>query len=158
MNELIITGAITNTYSKRARKHAYSYYEYIRKNHSDVDRIVANTNFTKEEILKVKNYIFIELHNLEENGIRQFFPCFEIAQSWQRLAFDPKNIQPHDITLIRHELLEISLIQDQHMSQQEAHNEASMYYNYQEESAEYYKSLDIKQNSKNKDEYWQRRG
>ena len=68
----------------------------------------------------------------------QRFDCsFEIAQSWQRLSDENLTIEPHDITLLRHELLEISLVREG-LSQNEAHESASKKYDYAEESMMYY--------------------
>ena len=76
---------------------------------TDVQKISKNTGFEFDAILMIKHYLFIDEHNL--NGkIKRFEPSFEIAESWRRLAFDKKNIKPHDITLLKHELKEMALI------------------------------------------------
>jgi len=137
-----ISGAITDTNSDRAIKHATMYYEEIRNNHSDIKKIAQNTGFSEHEILLVKNFLFIDMHDLGDTYGR-FEPSFEIAESWQRLAFDKEHIQPHDITLIKHELMEYKLMLDG-MSQAEAHKAASKKYNYPYESQEYYKDLGFK--------------
>ena len=82
----------------------------------------------------------MQAHELE-NGYRRFDPNFHIAQSWQRLMSKNKNdIKNHDLTLLNHELLEMSLIESG-MSQQEAHTYAQGTYNYGKESDEYYDKL-----------------
>ena len=86
-----IAGAITDPLSPRALAHAKMYYEEIRSIHSDVQKIAENTGFTKHQIMLVRNYLFVDEHELED-GIRRFDESFEIAESWRRLAFDPKNI------------------------------------------------------------------
>lgn len=53
---------------------------------------------------------------------------------------DGKNILPHDMTLLRHEELESSLVSNG-MSQLDAHIAASQKYNYGKEATEYYASL-----------------
>lgn len=134
-----ISGAITDPYSREAVTHAEMYYEEIRHNHSDVLRIAQNTDFGYEQVLMIKNYLFIDDHFL--NGkIKKFDPSFEIAESWRRLAFDPKNIKPHDLTLLNHEIKEMKLINAGY-SQDKAHSITSQEFNYAEESKKYYQEL-----------------
>ena len=122
-----ISGAITDPYSEEAERHANLYYEEIRKNHADVFRISQNTGIRADQILRIKHYLFLDEHIL--NGkIKRFDPCFEIAESWRRLAFDPKHIQPHDITLLKHESFEMSMV-DAGYPQDEAHEITSQKYN-----------------------------
>lgn len=143
-NEIIaggISGAISDPLSKRATSHAKMYYEEIRKNHADVKRIAVNTGFTSDQIMLIKNYLFFDLHELYD-GVRRFDVSFEIAESWRRLAFDPENIKPHDITLLHHELMELKLVSEG-VPQDEAHIITSRKYNYSQESFDYYQSLQI---------------
>jgi len=134
-----ITGGITDPSSLRALSHAEMYYEEIRKNHADVQRIAKNTGFTIQQILMIKNYLFVDAHELD-GGFRRFDVSFEIAESWRRLAFDPDNIKPHDITLLNHELMEMRLVSDG-STQDEAHTITSRKYDYARESAAYYLSI-----------------
>lgn len=136
-----ISGAITDPYSERAVEHAKRFYEEIRNNksHSDVVRIAENTGYSFEQILQIKNYLFVNEH-LIDGKVRRFVPNFEIAQSWQRLAYDPDHILPHDRTLLKHEIREMELI-NQGYSQSTAHDITEMDYNYRAESIEYYTSL-----------------
>ena len=121
-----ISGAITDLYSFKASKHAELYYEEIRKRKSDVARISSNTGYKEEEIQEIKQYLFIDEQDLLD-GVRRFDPDFAIAQSWQRLQHG--EIEKHDLTLIKHELLEKELIK-QGYSQYLPHREASKKYNY----------------------------
>lgn len=140
-----ISGAITDPFSDEALSHARKYYEFIRRNHSDVARIVKNTGYPSETIQAIKNYLFIDKHQLF-GGFRVFDPCFEIAESWKRLSFDFKYVKPHDFTLIKHEIEEMHLLQNGY-SQKDAHNLAEKKYNYQQESREFYEHLKIRHNS-----------
>lgn len=56
INNGIISGAITDTYSERAVEHAKRFYEEIHNNksHSDVVRIAENTGYSFEQILQIK--------------------------------------------------------------------------------------------------------
>lgn len=140
-NDKIIYGAISGALdpdSERANAHAAKYYESVRKMTTDVEKISAATGFTKEEISKVKNYVFYEEHNLGDESPSRFFPNYMMGQSWQRLI-DGKP-EPHDITLIQHELMERELVL-QGYSQAEAHIEATRYYNYSREAEDYYSNI-----------------
>ena len=92
----------------------------------------------------IKNYLFLDKHQLETE-IDRFDPTFEIAESWQRLAFDFEHVKPHDITLLGHELLEMKYYLEGY-SQNDAHILASKKYDYSKESREYYESLKNKLN------------
>lgn len=140
-----ISGAITNLESKEATKHAKLYYEFIRNVNTDIDKIAKNTPFNKDQIYLVKNYLFLQKHDLAV-GHTYFAPDLCIAQSWQRLAYDSHNIKPHDLTLIAHELKEMELI-TQGMSQIDAHDYVCTHYpelNYQKQAEKYYNDLKIK--------------
>lgn len=148
MDEFIsggISGAITDPYSDKAEAHAKRFYEFIRKTNSDIEKITNNTEWNFSQILLVKNYLFINSHDLD-GDIRLFDPCFQIAESWRRLAFDPEHIQTHDLTLIRHELLEMELISKGY-TQTAAHNETELRFNYNKESDKFYNKLKPRGNS-----------
>lgn len=136
-----ISGAIVDPESERGKEHAERFYEEIRNNksHSDVKKIAENTGYSFEQILQIKNYLFVDEHLLDE-GVKRFTPSFEIAQSWQRLAYDFENVKNHDFTLLKHELREMALV-NQGYSQSEAHRITERDYNYRIESIEYYISL-----------------
>ena len=144
MSIKIISGAITDVDSAEAVKHAEMYYEEIRHMTNDVEKISKNTGFNVDSIRMVKNYLFINEHEL--NGeIRRFDPYFPIAESWERMAIFPDEIKHHDITLLNHELTEIKYV-SMGYSQEDAHIKASSFYNYSHESLQYYESIDKKQN------------
>lgn len=139
-----ISGAITDLYSDDAKKHAEKTYGNIRKRTVDVKKISKNTGYSEKKIREIKNYLFIDKHNLGDRYDR-FDPNFAIAQSWDRLMHG--NIEKHDFTLIKHEIYEKELI-SKGFSQDEAHKIASKKYNYRKESSEYYAK--IKKRKKNK--------
>ena len=130
-----ISGAL-NPEGKRARKHAVTYYGLVRKMTTDVARIAKNTGYSKEQIQRIKNFLFVDEHDLGGGKVARFDPSYEIAQSWQRLL-DGKEIQPHDLTLLMHEILESELMGKGH-TQDEAHRIASKKYDYRREAEEYY--------------------
>ena len=143
-----ISGAITDPYSGRALKHAKLYYDTIRNARDDIVKIARNTGFTEAQIRYVKNYLFLDKHNLAD-GFRRFDPSFKIAESWRRLAYDPENIQSHDLTLIKHELSELELVL-KGVTQEQAHEIVSRHYDYPRESETFYRNLrGVKENAKN---------
>lgn len=141
-----ISGAISNPMSPEAILHAYKYYEEIRHRNDDVYKIADLTGYTPDQILKVKNFLFEETHILSD-GIRRFDPSFEIAETWQRLSDMQKYIQPHDLLLIPHEIMEMDLI-NKGLSQTEAHERTSEKYDYPGESNKFYEALQIEKNAK----------
>lgn len=134
-----ISGAITNPMSVEAQLHAYKYYEALRHRSDDVYKISQYTGYTAEQVLTVKNYLFVDTHVLSD-GIRRFDPSFEIAESWQRLADMQNRVLYHDKLLIPHEILEMDLIH-QGLSQESAHKKACLKYNYPEAANKYYNSI-----------------
>lgn len=139
-----VSGAITRIDDDDAKAHADLRYVAIRKQKYDVPKIARRTGFSKEQIQEIKNYLFIDVHDLGDRK-SQFDPDFAIAQSWDRLTRG--HIEKHDLTLIRHEVYERKLIVNG-MSQNEAHIRATMKFNYEKESREYYDKLEKRQKRK----------
>lgn len=137
-----ISGAVTGALdpdSDRADEHAKRYYASVRKMTTDVSRIAGNTGFTEAQIQEIKNFIFMDEHDLGDGRIERFEPSYMMAESWQRLI-DGRDIQPHDLTLLQHEIMERDLMR-QGYSQVDAHIITSKKYNYQEEARRYYDSI-----------------
>lgn len=132
----LISGAIYDTFSDEAMAHAELYYEEIRHMSTDVSRIAKRTGYSEEDIARVKNYLFMNQHNLV-SGYKRFDACIEIAHSWQRLLTDNMPIEKHDLTLLKHEFYEENLVKNG-IPQLKAHEMASEKYNYPKESREYY--------------------
>lgn len=59
-----------------------------------------------------------------------------MAESFRRLR-EGKNIQEHDLIMLKHERLEYELMNKKHMSYQEAHRLAEKKYNYQKALKEF---------------------
>lgn len=130
-----ISGAL-NPDGEKAALHAERYYESVRHMTNDVHRIAENTGIQEDIIQAVKNFVFLEKHDLGGNTPELFTPSYRMAQSWQRLI-DGTNIQPHDLTLIRHEAMEQELMATG-FTQAEAHMITSQIYNYGKEAAAFY--------------------
>jgi hypothetical protein len=129
-----VSGAL-NPYSEQADKHAERYYAAVRKMTTDVRRISENTGYSEELIQSIKDFVFNEKHDLGDR-FDYFDPDYKMAQSWQRLI-DGKNIQEHDLTLLKHEQMERELMR-QGYTQSEAHLITSQKYNYDKEAKAYY--------------------
>jgi hypothetical protein len=120
-------------------KHSDKYYTAVRKREYDVNRIADNTGYSVDDIKKIKNYVFLDNHDLGDGRIDRFDPDFMMAQSWQRLT-DGKDIKSHDYTLLKHELLEMEYEQ-QGIPHGKAHVMASKQFNYSEEAEDYHAKI-----------------
>ena len=139
---IIVSGAVSGALdpiSNEAEKHAKVYYQSVRKMKTDYKRIAKNTGYTEEQVREIKNFIFLEKHDLGNGKFDYFHPSYEMGQSWQRLI-DGKNIQPHDWILLKHEIMERELM-SKGLTQGEAHIETSKVYDYKKESDKYYAEL-----------------
>lgn len=136
---MYVSGAI-NPNSLVGMQKANRLYEQIRQRKSDYINVASNTGFSLEQCKCIKNYIFMDMHELS-TGYERFIPDLAIAQSWLRLAErSGKNIQKHDVILLYHELSElIYLLQNTNSHQQEAHHYAELKYNYAKACELYYK-------------------
>ncbi len=140
-----ISGAITDLESEEAYSHALKRYLFFRTIDYDVDNISKNTGIDKKKIQHIKSYLFLDNTIIDEDGVpAPFDPNFAIASSWDRLAFFPNDIKPHDILLLQHELYEMSLY-FQGINQDEAHIKASEQYNYAKAADDFYADLKLKQ-------------
>lgn len=126
-----ISGALDRN-SKEAMKHAERYYESIRnrKDEDYLNIIAKRSKLDVEDIRVIKNYIFIDKHELSD-GYRLFDADYEMAESWQRLSDENMELKPQDIIMLNHELLEKQLV-DKGYTQEKAHNEANKKFNYEE--------------------------
>lgn len=139
-----ISGArITDLFSKKARDFAKSYYAEVRNFSTDIKHISENIGVEYESVKKIKNYLFIDDSKFNDitGEWEPFDPDCAIAHSWQRLMLG-RDIKPHDMTLIHHELYEME-IKKKHkgISHDDAHEMATQKYNYQKEAEEYYANL-----------------
>lgn len=140
------SGALTSkndpNFEKRD-KHAELYYESVRKRNKqeEISTIANNTGFNVKTIEKVYDHIFINKYELD-NGIENFAPDYDMAQSWQRLR-EGKNIKEHDIIMIKHERLEYELMNRYNKKYREAHNLTETRYNYMSALIEYLKKNNL---------------
>lgn len=59
-----------------------------------------------------------------------------MSESFRRIL-EGKNIKPHDITMLRHENLELNLMKKYNMVYEDAHSLAEQKYNYKKELDEF---------------------
>ena len=117
---------------ERRDKHADLYYETRRNSKKEhfVKRVAKNSGLNEKSVSKIFDHVFIEEHDIH-GEIQRFDPSYEMAESFRRLS-EGKNIQPHDIILLRHERLELELMRRYNCNQGEAHTLASRKHNYSE--------------------------
>lgn len=137
ISSIKVSGALDPS-SKKASKHAEQYYESVRKMKTDYKKIALNTGLDANEIKRIKNYLFVNEHKLI-TGKKRFDPDYMIAESWRRLI-EGKGIQPHDLTMLNHEILEHKLVLSG-LSQDDAHKLATERYNYNKEAIEYHAKI-----------------
>lgn len=116
-------------------------YEQTRNRNSmyEVRAIAKNSGMSESDIKKVYDHIYTNKHLFKNGTIHLFDPDYEMAQSWQRLR-NNNNIQPHDITLLKHELAEYNIMGESiDIEYEPVHNEVTKKYNYQKELMQYLK-------------------
>ena len=142
---IMISGArITDPLSEEAEAFAKMYYREIRSFSTDVRKIADNLGKNESDIRKIKEYLFGDnsFWDSDTRTSRAFDPDCAIAQSWQRFMIG-QNIQPHDRTLIEHELLEMQIKRENpEIEHWKAHELAAQKYNYPKEADEYYGNLE----------------
>ena len=139
--DIIKSGAISgarNPYGEAAKEHAKRYYGLVRSMTTDVQKIARNTGFPEDEIRKIKEFVFMQKHDLGGEELEFFEPDYMMGESWRRLQVGTP--EPHDITLLYHEMMERELM-EQGMSQEKAHIIASHKYNYDKEATEFYDKI-----------------
>lgn len=137
ISSIKVSGALDPS-SKKASKHAEQYYESVRRMKTDYKKIALNTGLDANEIKRIKDYLFVNEHELI-TGKKRFDPDYMIAESWRRLI-EGKGIQPHDLTMLNHEILEHKLVLSG-LSQDDAHKLATEKYNYNKEAIEYHAKI-----------------
>jgi len=124
-------------YGRQASELAAEMYESFRKDDSDIARICASTGLPEDVVSRVKDHLFVLEHDFPD-GKHRFRPYYAIADSWKRLMSG--TVRRHDILLLQHELLEMSLM-DEGMSQRAAHETAGRYFDFEGQSRRYYEFI-----------------
>ena len=128
----------TDTFGRKREKHAISYYEEIRNRRSDyvIKRISKNGGVSEKAAKNIYEHVFVEKHIFADGTERQFDPDYDMSESFRRIL-EGKNIKPHDITMLRHENLELNLMKKYNMVYEDAHSLAEQKYNYKKELDEF---------------------
>ena len=125
-------GALTSQNDPRFKKrkaHAKQYYEGVRNSdgQSIITNVSKNSGIAVEDVTKAINHLFYEKHDLEK-GYTYFEEDYDISESIRRLR-EGKNIQAHDLILIRHEAMEADYMKSG-MAFEEAHAKTEEQFNY----------------------------
>ena len=83
---------------------------------------------SEKSISIVIDHVFYNKHELA-TGYQTFFEDYDMAEPFRRLRSD-KNIQPHDIILLKHERLEYELMKKTGRNYSDAHHLTETKYNY----------------------------
>ena len=127
------SGALTDKndpLGQKRSRHAVTYYDSVRNSNKNsiVKTISKNSGFSEAYISKVYDHVFKNKYDLY-GGKKRFDADYDMAESFRRLR-DGKNIQEHDIVLLRHEHLEHDLMNRLNLQYEEAHSLAESKYNY----------------------------
>lgn len=107
-----------------------------RKKSFEVEAVAKHSGISADEIGVVYDHVFINEHLFQDGSVHRFYPDYDMFLSWQRLR-EGRNIQKHDLTLLRHELLEAQLMEKENLVYEEAHMIAEKEYNYSKELKDY---------------------
>ena len=119
-------------YNKERDRHAQEFYESVRNRNKqhEIVKVSNNSGLSQADVEKIYNHIFINEYDLED-GRKRFDPSYDMAESWRRLSeMGGKNVQPHDLVMLNHELMEHDLMA-KGMKYDEAHELTNKTYNYQ---------------------------
>ena len=89
-----------------------NFYESVRNRNKqhEIVKVSNNSGLSQSDVEKIYNHIFINEYDLED-GRKRFDPNYDMAESWRRLSeIGGKNIQPHDLVMLNHELMEHDLM------------------------------------------------
>ena len=117
-------------WQERRSKHARLYYREIKNSNKDslIDKISKNAKVRRYIVKNTYEHLFENKYQLD-NGQNQFAPDYDMTQSFQRLI-PGRDIQKHDIILLRHESLEKRLMTRYNYKYKEAHKLTSKKYDY----------------------------
>ena len=149
-NDIIKSGAINGALTDkndplytRRDAHANRYYESMRNSRKSniIDHIANNTGISKKSLSKIYDHVFINEYELS-GGKRRFDPDYYMAESFRRLR-EGKNIQKHDLIMLKHERLEYELMKKLHLKYDEAHKITERKYNYQKALNKFLKEYNL---------------
>lgn len=115
---------------KRRETHAELFYAEWRnsKKKHIVRRLAKNSGMSEKAISKIFDHVFITEHFLQGEW-KRFDTSYYMAESFRRLS-EGKEIQPHDLILLKHEWLELGLMKRYNYDYDTAHRITERKYNY----------------------------
>ena len=142
------SGALTSKndadFSKR-EAFAKSYYQEVlgRKREYEISAVAKNSKMSVNDIDKIFAHVFEIEHLFDDGSIHKFIPDYDMAQSWIRLR-EGKNIQPHDLILLKHELMEGEIVgTGATVPYEPVHDEVEKTYNYVSALRKYLEENDL---------------
>lgn len=128
----------TDPFGRKRDKHAKSYYEEIRNRRSSyvIKRISQNGGVSEKAAKNIYEHVFMKKHAFADGTEKLFDPDYDMSESFRRIL-EGKNIKPHDITMLKHENLELNLMRKYNMVYEDAHSLAEQKYNYKKELDEF---------------------
>lgn len=160
-NYIKVSGSrITNIDNEDAEEIARNMYEGFKRRDREqfVANIAKNTGIESRYVDMAYQHVFIDKHWIQgEKEFRTFRPDYAMAQSFMRLSRkDGNDIMPHDITMIKHEIIEYKTYRSKLDKYRKrvggevsrdicegymkiSHDKANEKYNYGKEVREYYK-------------------
>ena len=128
-----VTGGLNNRNDpegKRREAHAEKFYAARRNSKKEpwVKRIAQNSGMSETAVSKIFDHVFITEHLLQGER-KRFDSSYYMAESFRRLS-EGKDIQPHDLILLKHERLELGLMKRYGYDYDTAHAITSRKYNY----------------------------
>ncbi|MGI6205521.1 MAG: hypothetical protein ACOYJI_02660 [Anaerovoracaceae bacterium] len=131
-------------YFKKRDAAAERLYKEIsnRKKKYEVAAISKNTGIDEEDVGRAYEHLFKRKHLFKDGTVKKFDSDYYMAISWQRLR-EGKNIQEHDLILLKHEIAEEKIMGDKlEIPYEKAHNEVNKKYNYAVALHKYLKNHD----------------
>ena len=104
----------------RREDEAEKYYEKVRLDNSDIEKISKNTGFSIKKINIIKNHVFYNKHIRFDGSIGLLDADYDMAVAWQRLING--DYEDRDILLLNHEYLESGLEKRYNLTNKDAHN------------------------------------
>ena len=143
-----MSGALTSKNDPNFEKReafAKSYYTEVlgRKREYEIAAVAKNSGFGEDDVSKIFAHVFELEHLFLDGSIHKFDTDFDMAQSWIRLR-EGENIQPHDILLLKHELMEAEIMgTGTTVPYEPTHDKVSETYNYKAALFKYLKENNL---------------
>lgn len=105
-----------------------------------IKKMSKNANISENAAKDIYQHIFIKEHIFQDGSVKRFDPDYHMAELFRRIL-EGKDIKPHDIVMLKHEKLELSLMKKYNMVYEEAHSLAETKYSYNKALNDFLKEL-----------------